>query len=80
MSSLENIFKDIGNGIKTELINREITLRGSGFKTTLLTIFDLIDTKQDTLIAGTNISIVDNVISSSGGSGGASVSNEKLIL
>ena len=52
----------------------------SGIETSVISISDVselqteLDTKQDTLTAGDNITIVDNVISSSG-SGGTSASN-----
>lgn len=48
--SLETIFKNIGANIKTNLENRGITVaNNSGFKTILLKIFNLIDTKQDVI-------------------------------
>ena len=52
----------------------------SGIETSVISISDVselqteLDTKQDTLTAGDNITIVDNIISSSG-SGGSGASN-----
>ena len=47
--SLETTFKTIGTSIKSNLESRGIIVSsGSGFKTILLKIFDLIDTKANT--------------------------------
>lgn len=48
MTSLEQIFKGLGNSIKNNLTNRDITVsETAGFKTIMNKIFDLIDTKVD---------------------------------
>lgn len=77
MGSLETIFRDIGAGLKEGLESRGITVGDSGFKTTLLKILNLIDSKQDKLTAGNNVTISNNVISANFH---PTVVNEELIM